>query len=47
MNTVPVSMQVTDFLVIGGIGFVLSVVASYLPARIASGFDPLESVRFF
>jgi lipoprotein-releasing system permease protein len=47
MNTVPVSMQATDFIVIGGIGFVLSLLASYLPARTASGFDPLESVRFF
>ncbi len=47
MNTVPVSVHVTDFLVIGGIAFVLSLLASYIPARTASGFDPLESVRFF
>ncbi len=47
MNTVPVSMHVSDFLLIGGIAFVLSLLASYLPARTASGFDPLESVRFY
>ncbi len=47
MNTVPVSMNPTDFLLIGGIAFVLSLMASYLPARTASRFDPLESVRFF
>lgn len=47
MNTVPVSIHASDFLVIGGIAFVLSLLASYLPARTASGFDPLESVRYF
>lgn len=47
MNTVPVAMHASDFLLIGGIAFVLSLVASYLPARTASGFDPLESVRYF
>ncbi len=46
MNTVPVSIQMSDFFVIGGIAFVLSLIASYLPARVASSFDPLESVRF-
>ncbi len=46
MNTVPVAIHFSDFLLIGGIAFVLSVLASYLPARAASGFDPLESVRF-
>lgn len=47
MNTVPVSIHASDFLLIGGIAFVLSLLASYLPARTASGFDPLESVRYF
>ena len=47
MNTVPVSMRASDFFLIGGIAFVLSLAASYLPARTASGFDPLESVRYF
>lgn len=47
MNTVPVSMHAADFLLIGGIAFTLSLLASYLPARTASGFDPLESVRYF
>ncbi len=47
MNTVPVSIHATDFLLIGGIAFALSLLASYLPARTASGFDPLESVRYF
>lgn len=47
MNTIPVSMHWSDFVVIGGIAFVLSLLASYLPARTASGFDPLESVRYF
>lgn len=47
MDTVPVSIHVGDFLLIGGIAFFLSLLASYLPARTASGFDPLESVRFF
>ena len=46
MNTVPVAIHPTDFFLIGGIAFILSVLASYLPARAASGFDPLESVRF-
>lgn len=47
MNTVPVSIHGSDFLLIGGIAFTLSLLASYLPARAASGFDPLESVRFY
>jgi lipoprotein-releasing system permease protein len=46
MNTVPVSIQVSDFLIIGGVAIALSLLASYLPARAASSFDPLESVRF-
>jgi len=46
MNTVPVSMQTSDFLIIGCVAFALSVAASYLPARAAASFDPLESVRF-
>jgi len=46
MNTVPVSIHFSDFYIIGGIAFILSVLASYLPARAASRFDPLESVRF-
>ncbi|MCL5020379.1 MAG: FtsX-like permease family protein, partial [Bacteroidetes bacterium] len=46
MNTVPVSMNIWDFVVICSVAFLLSLVASYLPARAASGFDPLESVRF-
>lgn len=46
MNTVPVSMQLSDFFIIGGVAFVLSLLASYLPARAAASFDPLESVRF-
>jgi len=46
MNTVPVSTRVSDFLIIGSVGFVLSLLASYLPARAASSFDPLESIRF-
>ncbi len=47
MNTVPVAMKAGDFILIGGIAFVLSLLASYIPARTASGFDPLESVRFY
>ncbi|MCL5267269.1 MAG: ABC transporter permease [Bacteroidetes bacterium] len=47
MNTVPVSIHVTDFILIGGIAFVLSLLASYLPARAAASLDPLESVRFY
>lgn len=47
MNTVPVSIHATDFILIGGIAFVLSLLASYLPARTAASLDPLESVRFF
>ncbi len=46
MNTVPVSIQYSDFLIIGGVAFALSLIASYLPARAAASFDPLESVRF-
>lgn len=47
MNTVPVSMHVADFILIGGIAFTLSLLASYLPARAAASLDPLESVRFY
>lgn len=46
MNTVPVAVHLTDFLIISGVALALSVLASYLPARAASGFDPLDSVRF-
>jgi len=46
MNTVPVAIHGSDFLLIGGIAFVLSLLASYLPAKAAAAFDPLESVRF-
>ena len=47
MNTVPVSMHVADFILIGGVAFTLSLLASYLPARAAASLDPLESVRFY
>lgn len=46
MNTIPVLIHYQDFLMICGIGFTLSLLASYLPARAASGYDPLETVRF-
>ncbi|MCL4538607.1 MAG: ABC transporter permease [Bacteroidetes bacterium] len=47
MNTVPVSMHAADFILIGGVAFTLSLLASYLPARAAASLDPLESVRFY
>ncbi len=46
MNTIPVLIHYQDFILICGIGFTLSLLASYLPARAASGYDPLETVRF-
>ncbi len=46
MNTVPVSVNLWDFALICSIAFCLSLLAAYLPARAASGFDPLEAVRF-
>ncbi len=46
MNTVPVSVHAGDFILIGGTAFILSLLASYLPAKAASSLDPLESVRF-
>lgn len=46
MNSVPVMMNIVDFLEVGSVAFFLSLAASYLPARAASSFDPLVAVRF-
>ncbi|MGB9591836.1 MAG: ABC transporter permease, partial [Candidatus Kryptoniota bacterium] len=47
MNTVPISINPFDFLLVNGIALILCLLASYIPARTAANLNPVESVRFY
>ncbi len=46
MDTAPVALYVTDFLLVALISLLLSLLAAYFPARIASRIPPLRILRF-
>ncbi len=46
MDTAPVSLQLSDFLLVTVVSLILCLVASYFPARIASRIPPLRVLRF-
>lgn len=46
MSTAPVEPHMFDFLIVGAITIVLCILASWLPARIASKTDPVQVLSF-
>ncbi len=46
MKTAPVEINPVDFAVVGLCTLLLCLVAAYLPARVASGIDPIRVIRF-
>lgn len=45
MKTVPIYFQAENFIVVSVISIFLCIVASYLPARLASKLDPIKAIR--
>ena len=46
MTHVPILFDPADFLLVSGLAFTLSVVSSYIPARLATTLDPVRLLRF-
>lgn len=46
MKTAPIELNPFDFLIVAVVALVLCVLASYIPARVASRIDPIRSIRF-
>jgi len=46
MSHVPIRFEVLDFVQVSAAAFGLSVIASYLPARLATQLDPVRLLRF-
>ena len=46
MDTAPVDLSATDFVLVGTIAVILCALSAYIPARVASRTDPLRSIRF-
>ena len=46
MDTAPVVLSPFDFAIVAGIALALCLLAAYLPARVASGVDPIRTIRF-
>ncbi|HET6567781.1 MAG TPA: ABC transporter permease [Rhodothermales bacterium] len=46
MKTAPIELHALDFVVVAVVAVVLCVLASYIPARVASRIDPIKSIRF-
>jgi lipoprotein-releasing system permease protein len=45
MKTVPIYFKPENFLIVSGISFILCIIASYIPARLASKLDPIKAIR--
>lgn len=46
MDTAPIALNGLDFLIVAVVALLLCVLASYIPARVASRIDPIRSIRF-
>ncbi|MBT7616329.1 MAG: ABC transporter permease [Calditrichaeota bacterium] len=46
LSTLPVQMQILDFIVITIVSLGLAILASVYPARRASALDPVEAIRY-
>lgn len=46
MDTAPVQLAATDFLLVGIITLILCTLAAYIPARVASRIEPVSVIRF-
>lgn len=46
MDTAPVAMHLSDFIIVSGVSVLLCLGAAYFPARIASRIPPLRVLRF-
>jgi lipoprotein-releasing system permease protein len=46
MDTAPIALSGLDFLIVAVVALVLCLLASYIPARVASRIDPIRSIRF-
>lgn len=46
MDTAPVVLSLFDFVIVAGVALTLCLMAAYLPARVASGVDPIKTIRF-
>ncbi len=46
MDTAPIALNGWDFVIVAAVALLLCVLASYIPARVASRIDPIRSIRF-
>jgi lipoprotein-releasing system permease protein len=46
MTSVPILFRWESFVVVSALTIILSLAASYIPATLASRFDPIRSIRF-
>jgi lipoprotein-releasing system permease protein len=46
-DTVPVLFQVSDFITVAGLALIISIVASFFPARKAIAIEPMEAIRYY
>lgn len=46
INTLPVNMEITDFIIVGVSAIVISFIATLYPAMKASRFDPVKAIRY-
>jgi len=45
MKTVPIHFRAEHFLIVSSVSIVLCILASYIPARLASRMDPIKAIR--
>ncbi len=46
MNSVPIELSLTNFLLVSVVAFILSILTTYLPSRIATQVDAVKAIRF-
>ncbi len=46
MKTVPIHFKLENFLIVSIVSILLCILASYIPARLASTLDPIKAIRF-
>lgn len=45
MKTVPIHFRIEHFVIVSSVSIVLCILASYIPARLASRMDPIKAIR--